>query len=752
MHVCAEICGNTYDELGIKNSVGHNMTVSFDDVTKECTVIDDGRGIPLGKLYEAFTVISASGKFDNNESTAYTTSGGVFGAGACTATYLSKSCEVTSTREGKFLTYRFKDGILVDTEKGTAKGHGTTVKFTIDQAFCDVNSLTSDDIKRHLQMKSYLFPDINTTLIQLKKGKKVKEWKFSGADISDWVADHKPDTEIIRVKDTGTITYLKRIDDKNLTTNKIDVDVAFAYKEDALDVGSDQYTISFANSINTYLGGTHVDGMKEGIVKWFRQCVVPTFKGKDKDLQVTPMDITSGLCAFVSIRTPHVVFRAQHKDKLDNQEVKFAVRDTVYETLRDAKHSVTNPMVDFIKRVAKGRVASKKVRRKNVSNAFSKDKPKKYKPINYTINTTSPELLLCEGDSAADLAASARDPENQAIYTIKKPANVFDVTSDDAESLRKTFNEVLDICGLTAGSKCDPSKCTVKYILNLTDGDIDGDQISISMTCLLAKHCRPLIDAGMVGRVLPPAYAIPTGKGKREYVHTQREFFNNILHRFIKTTEIFFEGKNMSKKEIYGLLSDNFDYDLKLNRLAERYCCSPRLMEEIIWNYHGDWSDQKKSYWMKVISGYKDLRILLEHGTVIVDGTIPGYDYINLAMDEHFDKHIRKIKEMQSRNRTISGYTVNGEKSKTLYDVIHEMRSYIPKGVQRFKGLGELSVQEMRELCMDPKTRKVVIFKFKDMENDMDKINVIMSTKRQYVEARSRLIKSLTLSDYDLDT
>lgn len=355
-------------------------------------------------------------------------------------------------------------------------------------------------------------------------------------------------------------------------------------------------------------------------------------------------------------------------------------------------------------------------------------------------------------DSAADLAASARDPENQAIYTIKKPANVFDVTSDDAESLRKTFNEVLDICGLTAGSKCDPSKCTVKYILNLTDGDIDGDQISISMTCLLAKHCRPLIDAGMVGRVLPPAYAIPTGKGKREYVHTQREFFNNILHRFIKTTEISFEGKNMSKKEIYGLLSDNFDYDLKLNRLAERYCCSPRLMEEIIWNYHGDWSDQKKSYWMKVISGYKDLRILLEHGTVIVDGTIPGYDYINLAMDEHFDKHIRKIKEMQSRNRTISGYTVNGEKSKTLYDVIHEMRSYIPKGVQRFKGLGELSVQEMRELCMDPKTRKVVIFKFKDMENDMDKINVIMSTKRQYVEARSRLIKSLTLSDYDLDT
>lgn len=350
------------------------------------------------------------------------------------------------------------------------------------------------------------------------------------------------------------------------------------------------------------------------------------------------------------------------------------------------------------------------------------------------------------------MAASARDPENQAIYSIRKPANVFDVTSDDAESLKKTFNETLDICGLTAGAKCDPSKSAVKYILTLSDGDIDGDQISISMTCLLAKHCRPLIDAGMVGRVLPPAYAIPTGKNKWEYVHTQREFFNTILQRFIKTAEVKFNKKTLTKKEIYDLLSDNFDYDLKLNRLAERYCCSPNLLEEIIWNYHGDWDDQKKSYWSKVIAKYKDLRILMEHGTVIIDGTIPGYDYINLALDEHFDKHIRKVKEIQSKNKSIIGFEINGEKDKTLYDVMYEMRSYIPKGVKRFKGLGELSVAEMRELCMDPKTRKVVIFKFKDLENDMDKINVIMSTKRQYVEARSRLIKSLTLSDYDLDT
>ena len=109
-------------------------------------------------------------------------------------------------------------------------------------------------------------------------------------------------------------------------------------------------------------------------------------------------------------------------------------------------------------------------------------------------------------------------------------------------------------------------------------------------------------------------------------------------------------------------------------------------------------------------------------------------------------------KEIQSQNSTISGFKIDGKDGKSLYDVLDAMRNYIPKGVKRFKGLGELEVDEMRELCMDPKTRKVIIFKFDDIDADMTKINVIMSTRRRYVEARSELLRSMTLSDYDLDT
>lgn len=357
-------------------------------------------------------------------------------------------------------------------------------------------------------------------------------------------------------------------------------------------------------------------------------------------------------------------------------------------------------------------------------------------------------------DSAADLAASARDPNNQAIYSIKKPANVFDETSDDTEALKKTFNDVLDICGISAGKKCDPSKSSVNRILMMSDGDIDGDQIAFSMVCLLAKHCKPLLDAGMVGRIMPPAYAIPVSgkKSKMEYAHTQREFFNKIMIRFIKNVDIKQGNVQFGKSDVYQLLSNNFDYDLKLDKLATRYCCSSKLMEEIVWHYHGSYDDQKKSYWMKVLAKYKDLKVLIEDGVVIIDGTVPGCDYINLAFDRHFDRHMSKVKVIQAQNDSIEGFTINGKTDQTLYDVMHTMRTYIPKGVQRFKGLGELGIDEMKTLCMNPETRKVIIFRFEDVEKDMDKINVIMSTKQKYVEARAELIQSMTLSDYDLDT
>ena len=355
-------------------------------------------------------------------------------------------------------------------------------------------------------------------------------------------------------------------------------------------------------------------------------------------------------------------------------------------------------------------------------------------------------------DSAADNAATARDPHNQAIYPIKRPKNIFDTPTDQVARIKSTFNDVLDICGLEPGKKCDPEKSTMVRILMLTDGDVDGDDIAISTVCLLAKHCKPLIDAGMVGRILPPAYSIPIGNGKHAYVRSQREFFDKITKMFIKKETVSYQGKDLSKSDLRKFLEQNFEYDVRLEKLATRYCVDPKVMEYIAWNYHGKLEDQKKSYWMKVMRRYPGIQILIEGSMLVIDGDIKGLDYINIPIDEHFHKHVMRFKEYQKVNSTLDGYAINGEDGKTLYDVMHAMREYIPAGVKRFKGLGELEPNEMRELCMNPETRTVAIFKFKDFEKEMDKINVIMSTKTEFARARKEILMNLRASDLDLDT
>src|SRR5699024_11005993 len=299
--------------------------------------------------------------------------------------------------DGKSLTYKFKDGLLTDTIRGKTKEHGTIFKFTIDPKIIDISSVTPEMIRDRVHEKSYCFPDIKMSVIFLENGKEVKTIIYEGNTLLDLVKRMKPDTEIVEINDTRKVKTLRNFTDDDITEVKVIVDAALAFSEKALEADTDSMIVSYANSIKTYDGGQHVEGLKQGVIKFFKEVIIPKASKRDKDLPITPSDITSGLCGMVSVKLSKPEFSAQHKSRLSNQEVRYAVRDAVYDTLCQQKNSVINAMGDFVRRGTRRRITGKKTRKKEVDNAFCNERPPKYDPIICNMNTTSMELILCEG-------------------------------------------------------------------------------------------------------------------------------------------------------------------------------------------------------------------------------------------------------------------------------------------------------------------------------------------------------------------
>ena len=227
IHIIFEYVDNAIDENSTEDAVGKTIVLRIDKNTREVTVIDDGSDIPHGSLLDAFTVLSTSGKFDNDaESSPYTYSGGAFGFGSKLGTFLSVRLEVTSMREGKYLTYNFENGLLVYTKTGKSREHGTMVRFLLDNEYVRMDEVDFDEVRERLREKSYCFPDLVLTYALMDGDQVVETVTYTGNTMLDLVKDMKPDTEIIRVEDTRKVSILRRITDSTVTESKVLVDAA----------------------------------------------------------------------------------------------------------------------------------------------------------------------------------------------------------------------------------------------------------------------------------------------------------------------------------------------------------------------------------------------------------------------------------------------------------------------------------------------------------------------------------------------
>ena len=505
-HLVWEIVDNSIDEAlaGFASSI--QVVIEKDD---SITVIDDGRGIPVGiqektgrpAVETVFTVLHAGGKFGGG---GYKVSGGLHGVGSSVVNALSTTLDVKVYKDGKIYYQEFHQGAVAADLKviGETERHGTTVHFVPDpEIFTETTTFNFDKLATRVRELAFLNRGLKISIEDKREESPVlKEYHYEGG-IKSYVEHLNANKEVLFPEPI----FIEG------EQQDIIVEVSMQYTD-----GYHTNLLSFANNIHTYEGGTHESGFKTSLTRVINDYARKQKIMKENDENLTGEDVREGLTAVVSIKHPEPQFEGQTKTKLGNSEVR-TVTDRLFSEYFN-KFLMENPSVgkQIVEKgllASKARMAAKRARevtrRKGaleisnlpgkLADCSSKD-PEKC------------ELFIVEGDSAGGSAKQGRSREFQAILPIRgKILNVEKASMEKIlanEEIRSLFTAM----GTGFGADFDVAKARYHKLVIMTDADVDGAHIRTLLLTLFYRFMRPIVEAGYVYIAQPPLYGVKQGK------------------------------------------------------------------------------------------------------------------------------------------------------------------------------------------------------------------------------------------------
>ena len=522
-HLVYEIVDNSVDEALAGYCKNIEVTINSDN---SVTVVDDGRGIPVGINHKAgipavevvFTVLHAGGKFGGG---GYKVSGGLHGVGASVVNALSEWLEVRIFNEGKIYYQRYERGH--SSEKLKVIGDcdpektGTTVTFLPDKQIFEETVYDYDTLKSRLREMAFLTKGLKITLKDDRTDPQTKkEFHYEGG-IREFV-------EYLNRSKTAiydSIIYCEGM------VNDVYVEVALQH--------NDSYTencYSFVNNINTPEGGTHLTGFKNALTKTFNDYARKNKLLKENEPSLNGDDIREGLTAIISIKIGDPQFEGQTKQKLGNSEARGAVDNVVSEQLMIFLEQ--NPMVAKVileKSILaqRAREAARKARdltrRKTALDGMAL--PGKLADCSDK-NPENCEIYIVEGDSAGGSAKTARSRATQAILPLRgKILNVEKARLDKIYG-NAEIKAMITAFGTGIHDDFDISKLRYHKIILMTDADVDGAHISTLLLTFIYRFMPDLIKEGYVYLAQPPLYKLEKNK-KIWYAYSDQEL-SDILN------------------------------------------------------------------------------------------------------------------------------------------------------------------------------------------------------------------------------
>ena len=500
-HLAQEIIDNSVDEA----LAGHAKQIDVilhKDGSLSCS--DDGRGMPVDLHPEQkkpgveviLTTLHAGGKFSNKN---YQFSGGLHGVGVSVVNALSTDLEVLIKRDGQKYRMAFKDGNraseleVLDTVP--KKQTGTTVRFYPDAQYFDSVNFSVPRLRHVLRAKAVLCPGLRVTFWEEKSGER-DEWYYEDG-LKDYLAGACAGWELLPAEPfIGSFTG---------TTEAVDWAVLW------LPEGGELITESYVNLIPTSQGGTHVNGLRTGLLEALREfCEFRNLL--PRGIKLAPEDLWDRCAYVLSSKLADPQFSGQTKERLSSREaaafVSGVAKDSFSLWLNQHIEDAEKLAQFCISNAGKRLRAGKKIERKKITSGPAL--PGKLADCSGS-DVTRGELFLVEGDSAGGSAKQARDREYQAIMPLRgKILNTWEADVDTVLASEEVHNNAIAV-GVDPGSD-DISGLRYHKICILADADSDGLHIATLLCALFLRHFRPLVSAGHVYVAMPPLYRIDIGK------------------------------------------------------------------------------------------------------------------------------------------------------------------------------------------------------------------------------------------------
>jgi DNA gyrase subunit B len=732
-HLVYEVVDNSVDEALAGYCDKIELRIHPDN---SVTVTDDGRGIPVDEHPEekrataevVLTVLHAGGKF--GEGGGYKVSGGLHGVGVSVVNALSERLHLEVHRDGHMWTQDYERGEpKAPLKRGEKiKGTGTTITFLPDDEVFETLEFDYSTLAERMRETAFLTRGLEIDLIDERAAGQRDTFLYEGG-IVDFVKHLNESNDPLHRK----IVYF----DHEAPDGQVEVAMQWnaSYQESVF---------SFANNINTHEGGSHLSGFRSALTRTLNAYAREKGVLKEKDPNLSGEDVREGLTAVISVKLADPQFEGQTKTKLGNPPVEGLVKETVNRKL--AEFLEENPaearrIITKAVDAARAREAARKARDLTRRKSALENSTLPGKLADCTVKDPAlAELFVVEGDSAGGSAKQARDRNTQAVLPLRGKIINVEKSRIDKVLANNEIQALITAIGTGVHEEFDLEDARYHKIILSTDADVDGAHIRTLVLTFLYRQMPELIEAGYVYIAKPPLYRVKNGR-QEIYVEKESELEALLLRdkleqfqvtdsegRRTKLTEARWSRFNRRLKEYEGW-SESLQAEVGHELVA--FLAESQILDAGVASLPGarklmEAEDPEGEAFETELVAARDgaLEVKAIHRRsglaryhTLSDELFSSSDYRHLV-----EVHADLLKQV-GRPPFKVALGDRGRDADSFVELRREIVDLARHGVtlQRFKGLGEMNAEQLRETTMDPASRTLQRVTIEDSEEALTK-------------------------------